>query len=99
MDKENFRCCIKVRTALNIPASAIYDKLYSVHGNRTCSYGIVRRWVQWFCEGREEIEDEARPSRSVLEQYQKMQNRFAFLLMMILILQKKRCKRKLVIAA
>ncbi len=32
MDKENIRYYIKVRTALNIPASVIYDELYSEHG-------------------------------------------------------------------
>ncbi|CAF3030180.1 unnamed protein product, partial [Rotaria sp. Silwood2] len=67
MSKENFRYYIKVRAALNIPASVIYDELYSVHGDEAPSYRTVRRWAQWFCEGREEIEDEARPGRSITE--------------------------------
>ncbi|CAF3874117.1 unnamed protein product [Rotaria sp. Silwood1] len=67
MNKENFRYYIKVRAALNIPASVIYDELYPVHGDQTPSYRTVRRWAQWFREGREEIEDEARPGRPITE--------------------------------
>jgi hypothetical protein len=33
MNKENFRFYIKVRTALDIPATVIHDELYSVHGD------------------------------------------------------------------
>ncbi|CAF5061737.1 unnamed protein product, partial [Rotaria sp. Silwood1] len=67
MNKENFRYYIKIRTALNIPASIIYDELYSVHGDQAPSYRTVSRCVQWFREGREEIEDEARPGRPITE--------------------------------
>jgi len=67
MSKENFRFYIKERTALNIPASVIYDELYSVHGDQAPSYRTDRRWAQWFREGREEIEDEPRPGRPVTE--------------------------------
>ncbi|CAF3310236.1 unnamed protein product [Rotaria sp. Silwood2] len=67
MNKENFRYYIKVRTALNIPASAIYDELYSVHGDQAPSNRAVRRSAQWFREDRKEIEDEARSGRPITE--------------------------------
>ena len=41
MSKENFRFYIKVRTALNISAGAIYDELYSVYGDQAPSYATV----------------------------------------------------------
>ncbi len=52
-------------TALNILASVIYDELYSVHGDQAPSLRTVERWSTWFREGREEVEDEARPGRPV----------------------------------
>jgi hypothetical protein len=69
MNKENFRFYIKVRTALNIPASVIYNELHSVHGGQVPCLRTVERWAwaKWFREGREEIEDEARPGRPVTE--------------------------------
>ena len=67
MSKENFRFYIKVRTALNISAGAIYDELYSFCGDQAPSYAIAKRWAKWFREGREEVEDEARPGRPVTE--------------------------------
>ena len=67
MSIENFRFYIKVRTALNISAGAIYDELYSVYGDQAPSYATVKRWAKWFCEGGEEIEDEARPGRPITE--------------------------------
>ena len=67
MNKESFRFYIKVRTALNISAGAIYDELYSVCGDQAPSYATVKRWAKWFREGGEEIEDEARPGRPVTE--------------------------------
>lgn len=59
MSKENFRFYIKVRTAFNISAGAIYDELYSFCGDQAPSYATVKRWAKWFREGREEVEDEA----------------------------------------
>ena len=67
MDKENFRFYIKVRTALDIPAKVIHNELYSVHGDEASSFRTVKRWNKWFCEGREEVEDEARPGRPITE--------------------------------
>ena len=95
MNKENFRYYIKVRTALNIPASDIYDELYSVHGDQAPSYRTVRRWAQWFREGRKKLKMKHVLADLLLKQHQKILTRSAFLLMMILILQYKRCKRKL----
>jgi histone-lysine N-methyltransferase SETMAR len=45
----------------------IYDELYSVCGDQAPSYATVKRWAKWFHEGREEVEDEARPGRPVTE--------------------------------
>jgi histone-lysine N-methyltransferase SETMAR len=65
MNKENFRFYIKVRTALNIPTRVIYDELHSVYGDQAPAFSTVERWVKWFREGREEVEDKARPGRPV----------------------------------
>ncbi|CAF3363453.1 unnamed protein product [Rotaria sp. Silwood2] len=65
MNQENFRYYIKVRTALNVQARVIYDELYSVHGDQAPSYRTVKRLAKWFCEGRKEVEDEARPGRPI----------------------------------
>ena len=67
MTTENFRFCIKVRTALNISLSIIHDELSSVFGDQTPSLRIVQRWSKAFREGREEIEDKARPGRLITE--------------------------------
>ena len=67
MNKEHFRFYIKIRTALNIPPSVIYNELHSVHGDQVPCLRTVERWAKWFCEGREEIEDEARSGRPVTE--------------------------------
>ncbi|CAF3642294.1 unnamed protein product [Rotaria sp. Silwood1] len=67
MDKENFRFYIKTRTALDMPAKIIHNELYSVYRNQAPSFRTVKRWNKWFREGREEIEDEARPGRSITE--------------------------------
>ncbi|CAF1468251.1 unnamed protein product [Rotaria sp. Silwood1] len=67
MDKENYRFYIKVRTALGISPTLIRDELMTVFGDEAPSYATVARWAQWFREGREEIEDEARPGRPMTE--------------------------------
>ena len=67
MEKENFRFYIKVRTALNIRPTIIHDELRTVFGDEAPSFSIVARWSQWFRKGREEIEDEVRPGRSITE--------------------------------
>ncbi|CAF5042646.1 unnamed protein product, partial [Rotaria sp. Silwood1] len=55
------------RTALGISSAIIRDELTTVFGDEALSYATVARWAQWFREGREEIEDEARPGRPVSE--------------------------------
>ena len=67
MSKENFRFYMKMRTALNIPPGVIYDELYSVYSEQAPSYAAVERWAKSFNEGRQEIEDEARSGRPVIE--------------------------------
>ncbi len=58
MNKENFRCYIKFRTALNIQARIIHEELASVYGDEAPSFRTVERWSKWFCEGREDVEDQ-----------------------------------------
>ena len=65
MSAENFRFYIKVHTVLNIQARIIYDELYSVYGDQAPSLRTVERWSKLFCEGREELEDEARSGRRI----------------------------------
>ncbi|CAF3636616.1 unnamed protein product [Rotaria sp. Silwood1] len=67
MHKENYRFYIKVRTALGISPTIIRDELTIAFGDEAPPYATVSRWAQWFREGREEIEDEARPGRPVTE--------------------------------
>ena len=97
MSKENFRFYVKVRTALNLQARVIYEELHSVFGNEAPPLRTVERWSKWFREGREEVEDEA---RSMADQSSKQQlkilNKSVTLSMMILIVQLKNCRNKLV---
>ncbi|CAF4339270.1 unnamed protein product [Rotaria sp. Silwood2] len=67
MDKENYRFYIKVCATLGISPTIIRDELTTVFGYEAPSCATVARWAQWFREGREEIEDEARPGRPVTE--------------------------------
>ncbi|CAF3282730.1 unnamed protein product [Rotaria sp. Silwood2] len=67
MTTENFRFYIKVSTALNIPARVIHDELNSVYGDEAPGLITVERWSKLFREGREEIEDKARPGRPITE--------------------------------
>ena len=67
MTTENFRFYIKMRTALSIPARIIYDELNSIYGNEAPGLSTVKRWSKLFRDGREEIEDEARPGRPMTE--------------------------------
>ncbi|CAF3845457.1 unnamed protein product [Rotaria sp. Silwood1] len=52
-------------TALNIPARVAHNEVYSVDGDQAPSFRTARRWKKWFREGREEVEDEARPGRPI----------------------------------
>jgi predicted ATP-binding protein involved in virulence len=67
MTTENFHFYIKVRTALSIPARVIHDELNSVYGNEAPGLSTVERWSKLFRDGREEIEDKARPGRPINE--------------------------------
>jgi histone-lysine N-methyltransferase SETMAR len=67
MTTENFRFYIKVRTALNIPAGTIHDELRTVYGDEVPGLSTVKRWSKLFRDGREEIEDKARPGRPITE--------------------------------
>ncbi|CAF2829600.1 unnamed protein product [Rotaria sp. Silwood2] len=66
-NKEKFRFYSKVRTVFNIPTGVVYDELYSVCGDQASYYTTAKRWAKWFCADQEEIENEARPGRSVTE--------------------------------
>ncbi|CAF2042236.1 unnamed protein product [Rotaria magnacalcarata] len=67
MSKENFRFYIKVHTALNVQVRVTYEELHSVFADEVPPLRTVERWAKWFREGREEVEDEARPGRPVTE--------------------------------
>ena len=67
MTTENFRFYIKMRTALYIQARIIHDELYAVYGDEAPSLRTVERWSMFFREGREEVEDEARPGRPITQ--------------------------------
>lgn len=41
--------------------------MHSVFGDQAPSYHTVTGWSRYFCEGREEIEDQPRPGRPVTE--------------------------------
>ena len=56
-----------MRTALNIQPKLIHDELYSVFGDQSPSYNTVTKWSRRFREGREDIQDQPRPGRSVIE--------------------------------
>ena len=56
-----------MRTALNVKARRIHDELYSVYGDQAPGLSTVERWSKLFREGREELEDEARPGRPISE--------------------------------
>ena len=67
MTTENFRFYIKVLTALHIQARIIHDELYAVYGDEAPSLRTVERWSMLFREGREEVEDEARSGRPIIQ--------------------------------
>ncbi|CAF2018229.1 unnamed protein product [Rotaria magnacalcarata] len=61
---------MKVRTALNVQARVIYEKLHSVFADEGPPLRTVKRWAKWFREGREEVDDEARPADHTIEELQ-----------------------------
>ena len=94
MTTENFRFYIKVRTALNVPARVIHDELKSVYGDEVPGLSTVERWSKLFCDGREEIEDKARPGRPITETITENIEQFDFLSTMIHTLQSKAFKNQ-----
>ena len=92
MDKENFRFFIKVYTALYMQSIIILDELCTVFDDEALSFRTVAKWAKYFCEGREEINDEAQSERSLTvttsENVEEIQS-------IINILQQKNCKNKL----
>ncbi|CAF4175965.1 unnamed protein product [Rotaria sordida] len=66
MDKEYFRFCIKVHTALHIVPIVIPNELHTVFGDEA-PLRTVQRWSKWFRESREEVEDEERSDRPITE--------------------------------
>ncbi|CAF4770838.1 unnamed protein product [Rotaria socialis] len=67
MNKEQIRAYIKVRTALNMQPKSIFDDLCTALRGQAPSYNTVVRWSKLCREGREEVEDEPRPGRPVIE--------------------------------
>ncbi|CAF1493651.1 unnamed protein product [Didymodactylos carnosus] len=56
-----------MRTALNIQPRVIYEELYAVHGDQVPCLRTVETWCKRFREGRDDLEDEARPGRPITE--------------------------------
>jgi len=44
----------------------IHHQICQVYGDNAISDGMVRKWVQMFNEGRENVQDEARSGRTSL---------------------------------
>ena len=45
--------------ARNVPPSEIHHQICQLYGDNVMSDGMVRKWVQMFNEGRENMHDEA----------------------------------------
>ena len=67
IDAEHFRFCIKVCTALDIQPIVIHNELCFAFGDETPPLRTVQRRSKWFREGREEVEDEERSGRPIME--------------------------------
>jgi len=52
--------------ARNVLPSEIHQQICQVYGDNAMSDGMVRKWVQMFHEGRENVHDEARSGRPSL---------------------------------
>ncbi|CAF4026768.1 unnamed protein product [Rotaria magnacalcarata] len=74
----------------------MFHPIYSPHQQYSPPLRTVKRWAKWFREGREEVDDEARPADQLLKQRLKILNKSVILSMMILIAQLKNCRNKLV---
>ena len=57
---------IRVLNARNVLPSEIHLQICEVYGDNAMSDGMVRKWVQMFSEGRENVHDEVRSGRPSL---------------------------------
>ncbi|CAF1476495.1 unnamed protein product, partial [Rotaria sordida] len=57
MDKEYFRCYIKVYTALHIVPIVIHNELHTGFDDEAPPLRTVQRWSKWFRESGGEVED------------------------------------------
>ena len=53
------RSVIRFLNARNVLPSEIHHQIRQVYGDNAMSEGMVRKWVQMFNEGRENVHDEA----------------------------------------
>jgi len=60
------RSVIRFLNARNVLPSEIHHQMCQVFGDNAMSDGMVRKWVQMFNEGRENVHDEARVGRPSL---------------------------------
>ena len=51
---------IRFLNSMNVLPSEIHHQICQVYGDNAMSDGMVRKWVQMFNEGRENVHDEAR---------------------------------------
>ena len=60
------RPVIRFLNTRNVLPSEIHHQICQVYGDNVMSDGMVRKWVQMFDEGRENVYDEARSGRPSL---------------------------------
>ena len=67
MNNEYNRYCIRIRTILGIAPKTIHEELATALGPDAPAYRTVAKWVERFCEGREDVNDDLRSSRPLSE--------------------------------
>jgi histone-lysine N-methyltransferase SETMAR len=65
MENENLRFYIQLRFKLGIDATRIHNDFKSTLGDKAPSYSFVTKWIHFFKEGRENLEDEQRIGRPI----------------------------------
>ena len=60
------RSVLRFLNVRNVLPSEIHHQICQVYGDNAMSYGMVRKWVRMFNEGRENVHDEARSGRPSL---------------------------------
>jgi len=60
------RSVIRFLNSRNVLPSEIHHQIYQVYGDSAMSDGMVRKWVQMFDEGQENVHDEVRSGRPSL---------------------------------